>query len=225
MQSTLTGHHKETYESIFRHPTSHNIEWRGLIAVFNQLGDVVEEPNGKLKFTRNGQTITLHAQGKDVEIDEVMHIRRFLDGSAKPLSDATSTSQDLVVVIDHAGAKIYRAGAEDKSPIHIEPLDPSGHDRQVHNPQGDSGGKQGPLRKLFYEAVAAKLEGADRILMVGDGHGASSEIAHLIETLKERHPDLHEKIIGEETMDLSHMTEPEIHAKALEVFTRPLTPA
>ncbi len=193
--------------------------------MFNELGDVVEESNGKFKFTRNGQTITLHPQGKEIEIEEVMHIRHFLDGSAKPSPEASNPPQDLIVVIDHAGARIYRHGAEDKQPIHIEPIDPSGHDQQVHNSMGRSGKSEGPYRTQFYENVISKLEGADRILMVGDGHGSSSEIEHLVELMKERHPDLIKKIIGEETMDLSHTTEPEIHAKALEVFTRPLIPA
>jgi hypothetical protein len=225
MQTKLSGQHHQTYQSIFRHPISHNIEWRELLAMFNELGDVVEESNGKFKFTRNGQTITLHPQGKEVEIEEVMNIRHFLDSSADAPAEEPGEPKDLIVVIDHAGARIYRHGAQDKSPVHIEPIDPKGHDQQVHNSMGRSGKIEGPYRTKFYENVVSKLEGADRILMVGDGHGSSSEIEHLVELMKERHPDLVEKMIGEVQMDLSHMTEPEIHAKALEVFTRPLTTA
>src|SRR5579862_4499734 len=219
MTSTLTGDHKATYETIFRHPVSHNLDWRSLTALFNQLGELEEEPNGKLKFTRNGQSITLHSHGKDVEVDEIMHIRRFLDASQSPALDDAHVGNDLMIVLDHSGARIYRVGAEATEPIHVEPFDPRGHDQQVHNPNGDSGGQQGAFRKLFYENLAAKLKGAGRILMIGDGRGASSEVDHfLVELTQERHKALAAAIIGNEIMDISHMTDGELLAKGRELF-------
>ncbi len=215
MPSTLSAAHKATYDSIFSHPVSHNLEWRSLIAVFNQLGDLEEESNGKMKFSRNGQTLTLHSRGKDVEVEEIMHIRHFLESSEDRPADAR-IGNDAMVVLDHSGAKIYRAGEET---AHLVPLDPSGHDQQVHNPKGDSGGKQGPLRKLFHEALAEKLQGLNRILLVGDGQGASSEVDHFMNELKEHHHEkLAERIVGTEVADISHMTEGDFAARAREFF-------
>ena len=59
----------------------HNLEWRDLPALLNELADVKEEPNGKLKVTRNGQTLVMEPdRHKDVaQADEIMRIRRFLE--------------------------------------------------------------------------------------------------------------------------------------------------
>jgi hypothetical protein len=85
MNSTtlLTGSHLRTYERIFQHPISHNLEWRDVQALFKKLGSIEEEPNGNLKVSRNGQTLVLHpTSAKDVtEMDEVMALRHFLERS------------------------------------------------------------------------------------------------------------------------------------------------
>ncbi len=218
MPSTLSTAHQATYETIFRHPVSHNLEWRSVIALFSELGTLEEEPNGKIKFVHNGLTLTLYSRGKDVEVPELMHIRRFLENS-KDLTADPVPSKDVLVVLDHSGARIFRAGEELASATHVIPLDPTGHDQQVHNPKGDSGGKQGPYRKLFHEALAAKLQLEERILLIGDGQGASSEVEHFITELKEHH---HEKlashIVGTEVADISHMTDGDFVAKARAFF-------
>jgi hypothetical protein len=69
---TLSGSHLRTYERIFQHPISHNLEWRDVRSLF-----------GNLKITRNGHTFVLHPSGKkDIsEMDEIMAIRHFLERS------------------------------------------------------------------------------------------------------------------------------------------------
>ena len=81
--SALTGSHLRTYKTIFQHPISHNLGWHDVHALFRQLGQVEEEPNGNLKVTRNGQILVLHPpRTKDVsETDEVMALRHFLQRS------------------------------------------------------------------------------------------------------------------------------------------------
>ena len=220
MPSTLSGADKATYDAIFRHPVAHNLEWRSLISVFNHLGELEEGANGKLKFSRNGQTLTLHSRGKDVEVEDLMHIRHFLDGSKAAAAPSTSATADVMVVLDHSGARLFHAGSEGSQPEHVVPLDPSGHDQQVHNPKGDSGGKQGPLRKLFHEALAKKLEGADRILLIGDGHGASSEVDHFVAELQHHHHEsLAKRVVETEVADISHMTPGDFRAKAHSFFS------
>jgi hypothetical protein len=51
--SPLTGTHLRTYNTIFQHPISHNLGWQDVHALFRQLGQVEEEPNGNFKVTRN----------------------------------------------------------------------------------------------------------------------------------------------------------------------------
>ena len=79
----LTGPHQRTFDRIFQHPISHNLEWRDVHALLGEIAHVTKEHNGSLKVTRNGQTMVLHPTSKkDVtEMDEVMGLRHFLERS------------------------------------------------------------------------------------------------------------------------------------------------
>ncbi len=92
--TSLTGSHLRTYERIFQHPISHNLEWRDVHALFREMGHVEKESNGTMKVTRNGQSLVLHStSNKDVsEMDEVMALRHFLERSDLP-PDPASTPQ------------------------------------------------------------------------------------------------------------------------------------
>jgi hypothetical protein len=89
----LTGAQLRTYDRIFQHPISHNLEWRDVHALLRYLGEVVEEHNGNMKITRNGQVLVLHPpRGKDVaEMDEVMTLRHFLARSEASQPESTET--------------------------------------------------------------------------------------------------------------------------------------
>ncbi len=89
--TSLTGSHLRTYERIFQHPISHNLEWRDVRALFGKLGTIEEEANGNLKVSRNGHTLVLHStSAKDVtEMDEVMALRHFLERSEAPQINPT----------------------------------------------------------------------------------------------------------------------------------------
>ena len=83
MQPELTRTHLRTYKMVFQHPVARNLEWRDLRALLSEIADVEEEPNGKLKVTRNGHTLVMEPdRHKDVaEVDELMRIRHFLERS------------------------------------------------------------------------------------------------------------------------------------------------
>jgi hypothetical protein len=77
--ATLSGAHLRTYNTIFQHPISHNLEWRAVRSLLGSLGDITEEANGNMRATRNGQVIVLHPpRTKDVaETEDVMTLRHF----------------------------------------------------------------------------------------------------------------------------------------------------
>jgi hypothetical protein len=79
----LHGSHLHTYNAIFQHPISHNLEWRQVRTLLAQIGEISDEPNGNLKATRNGQELVLHSpRHKDfADMGEVMKIRHFLEKS------------------------------------------------------------------------------------------------------------------------------------------------
>ena len=47
--SSLTGSQLRTYNTIFRHPISHNLAWLDVHALFRHLGQLEEESNGNFK--------------------------------------------------------------------------------------------------------------------------------------------------------------------------------
>ena len=82
LKPPLTGSHLRTYNTIFQHPISHNLDWHSVRTLLGELGQVAMEPNGNLKVTRNGQTLVLHPpHHKDAEPAEVMTLRHFLERS------------------------------------------------------------------------------------------------------------------------------------------------
>jgi hypothetical protein len=71
--------HDRVVSMVFEHPTSHNIEWRDFVHTLGALGQLVEEHNGSLHFTVNGETMVLHRphKGKDLTEEQVMQVRHF----------------------------------------------------------------------------------------------------------------------------------------------------
>jgi adenylyl- and sulfurtransferase ThiI len=91
--TSLTGPHQRTFDRIFQHPISHNLEWRDVHALFEEIANVTKEHNGNLKVTRNGQILILHPTSKkDVtEMDEVMGLRHFLERSESVVEKSAET--------------------------------------------------------------------------------------------------------------------------------------
>lgn len=219
--SDLDGHHRKTYEAIFRHPAAHNLEWHDVRSLLDALADVVEGHNGALEVTRNGHAVTLHApKHKDVaSIEELLAIRHFLDqSSASQVDQPVESGTDLLVVIDHHEAKIYRSERHGSLPQKLVPYDPHGFGRHLRSENPETDGKRQPERKSFYEAIAKTLRGADRILIFGSGTGESSAMEKLIADLDHNHGDLTKLVVGSVVIDASHLTEGELLAKAREFF-------
>ena len=75
----LNNHHRDTLQEIFRHPTSHNIEWRAVISLLDAVGTVTEHHDGKLTVTLGPDTEYLDPpKGKDADEQMVVDLRRML---------------------------------------------------------------------------------------------------------------------------------------------------
>lgn len=217
--SKLTGSHLRTYKTIFRHPVSHNLEWRAVRSLLENLGHVAEEPNGNLKVTRNGHLLVLHPpRSKDVaEIDELMALRHFLERSEEAaIPEKNGGSVDWLLVIDHHEARIYRfelAGAVQKQILPHE----AGEDfRHAPNARDFTRGREKPEPNSFFGPVAAALQDAGRILVFGSGTGTSSEMNQFTTWLKVNHADLARRVVGSVVVDEHHLTEGQLLSKARE---------
>jgi hypothetical protein len=217
----LNGHHQNTYDAIFRHPATHNLEWHDVRSLLAALADVTEGHNGSLQVTRHEQTMVLHApKHKDVaSVEDLLAIRRFLEQSGETaIAPKVAPGIHLVVFIDHQEAKIYHTELHGAIPQQLVPYDPHGFGRHLRSENPETAGKREPERKSYYEAVAATLRSADEILIFGSGTGKSSAMEHLVADLNHNHRDVAKHIVGTILVDEHHLTEDQLLAKAREFF-------
>ena len=221
-----TGSHLRTFETIFRHPVAHNLAWRDVHSLLRHLGQVVEEPNGNLRVTRNGQTLVLHTpRTKDVaDTSELMELRHFILRSETPLAETDAKESHWLLVIDHHQARIFRSELRGAVPQQILPHDPEDYFRHAHNSKDFSRGQEKPEPNSFFEPVARALKDAGKILVFGSGKGTSSEMEQFIAWAKQHHHELAERIIGSQVVDENHLTEPQLLAKAREFYAGYTTP-
>ena len=222
MKPQLSGSHRRTYDGIFLHPAARNLSWQDVRSMLGELAEVVEEPNGNLNITRNGQMLALHPPlDKNVaEIEELMEIRHFLERSGAASPEASPEGVHLLVVIDHRQARVYKTEMHGSAPQQITPYDPDGLGRHLHYVQDDSNGQRKPERKSFYEAVAKTLEGAEQILIFGSGTGASSAMEELLAQLNRHHGDVAKRVVGSIVLDETHLTEDQLLARARDFYAR-----
>jgi hypothetical protein len=75
----LNNHHRDTLEKIYRHPTSHNIEWLDVLSLLEVVGTVDERHDGKIIVTLGSETEAFERPNhKDVDIQMVVDLRRIL---------------------------------------------------------------------------------------------------------------------------------------------------
>jgi len=223
MKTQLSGPHQRMYQQIFQHPIPHSLHWREVWSMLSAMKDAqaIEEGNGNLKVTRNGQTLVLHRpSGKDLaDKKELMHVRHFLERSDIPVPGPATAGSHLLVVIDHREARVYSTEFHGSVPQRITPYDPFGFGRDLHYNQDDSNGQRKPELKSFYEAVVKTLKGAKQIVIFGTGTGASNAMDQLLLNLKQHHQYLAARVIGFVTIDEHHLTEDQLLAKARKFFT------
>jgi hypothetical protein len=220
METQALGIHQSTYDAVFQHPIARNLQWREVRSMLGALAVETEEQNGNVKFTRNGQTLTVHPpRRKDFsDVQELMNIRHFLEQSAAPLPKAVAHGVHLLVVIDHREARIFKTEVHGSVPERITPFDPQGTHRHLHNVEDDSNGQRKPEPKAFYEAIARTLSGAEKILILGSATGSSSAMDHLVAELKQHHSEIARRVVGTIVVNGQHMTEDQLLAEARKFY-------
>jgi hypothetical protein len=225
LDTPLTAAQQRTYERIFQHPISHNLEWRDVRALLAKLGHIIEEHNGNLRVTRNGQTMVLHpGSAKDVaEMDDLMGLRHFLQRSEAAPSAAEEKAKHWLLVIDHHEARLFQSELEGAKVLHLMPDELKPFFRHGEDSKDVARGQEKPDPKTFFEPIAKALATASQILIFGTGTGTSSEMDQFIGWLKHHHPLEAQRIIGSVVVDEHHLTEGELLAKARDFYGSTLT--
>ena len=228
MQTTpLSNKDAHTVGQIFQHPASHNLEWLHVIALIEHLGTVQEKPGGHLTFTVNGISQVYHrSQAKDVsEIQQVLDLRHFLEsvgmeknGTMTTPAAITPLQLHLLVVINQKETLIFRSENRDSVPERLHPYDPTGALNRLIHTEGVDRTSQATENLTYYKEIAAALAGAEEVLLMGNGTGASSAMTHLKDFLATHHAEIAEKVVGALTLDLEALTEDQLLREARAFF-------
>ncbi len=75
----LNSHQRDTLAQIFRHPTSHNIEWHDVMSLLHAVGDVRETHKGHIEITIGEVVEVLEpARHKEIDTEQLAILRRLL---------------------------------------------------------------------------------------------------------------------------------------------------
>ncbi len=220
MESQLSASHRATYNTVFAHPQAHNLKWLDVWGMLGAMGEAVQQENGNLKVTRNGQTIVLHRpRHKDLaDAKELTQIRHFLERSETAPATTAAAGTHLLVVIDHRLARIYQTELHGTAPQRLVPYDRGGSGRHLHQVEGDATGQRKAENKMFYASIMQTIKTADKILIFGSGTGASSAMEHLIAELDQHFPDVRKRVVGSVVVDETHLSEDQLLARARDFY-------
>ena len=218
--SSITGSRRRTLEAIFHHPSAHNLEWRHVVALIADIGDVHEKANSEFLFEIAGKRHVMRKpHSKDLTSSEVIEIRRFLtqaglsaELASEPVADPTPSAPSLLVVVDYDGAKIFRVDdASDDAEHVLRPYDPH-HvlHHLAHKDQSRERGQRAAEEPAYYEKIAEAVALGGKIVVVGHGAGKSNAAHHLTEYLQTHHPEAYRRIVREIVADLSSITAPQL---------------
>src|SRR5437588_837150 len=140
MTTKMSRAHRGTYDAIYQHPLAHNLDWRDVLSMLGALGDVSREANGNVKVVRNGHSMVIFpSRQKEVaDVKELMEIRHFLRRSEAAPPNNVAEGAQLLVVIDHRQARVYKTEMHGSVPEWLTAYDPHGFGRHLHYVQDDS---------------------------------------------------------------------------------------
>lgn len=231
-QTLLSKHRRQTLAALYRHPLPHNLDWKDVIHLFEALGTVDHKSHNQVAFSIGDGHHTVHKpHGKDLMADDVMALRHLLTGAgwapdavapAGTALEAPVEAPDVLAAVDHHETRLYHldVAAADMAAHTIRPRDPHHILHHLsHKDHPREHGQRSPEDQQYYQAVAAALAGAGRIVLVGHGKGHSNAAHHLAEYLAEHHRDIAARVVQDGVADLSAITAPQL----LDVGRRALT--
>jgi hypothetical protein len=222
---------RRTLEAIFRHPVASNLAWSDALHLIERLGTTRQEPNGRLLLAIGEHREVFHQpRGKALQAEDIAQLRKLLEGAGiTPASvdvvddDATvePATLDMVVTVDHHQARLFAIQGTAASARTLRPYDPHHFLHHLsHRQERELRGQREPEEASYYAQIAAALAPARRIVLLGHGTGHSNAAAHLEAVLSAKFPDIHERVVATQAVDLSAITEPQILASALEALQR-----
>ncbi|MBS7541182.1 hypothetical protein [Ancylobacter lacus] len=217
---SLSHPHRRTLEMTFHHPLAHNLEWRDVVALIADIGEVEEKASNEFVFeVADHRHIMRKPHTKNLTTSEVMEVRHFLERaglSPKPVPEANAPSAPsapaLLIAVDHHEVQIFHVDvSSDDISLHATlPHDSQNLPRHLHNEQSGEQEPRAPDDPDFYESIATAIALGGNIVIVGHGAGNGNAAHHLAAHLKNHHVETYRRIVGELTADLSYITPPQL---------------
>ena len=214
----MNTHEQRIYDTVFQRPLTHNLGWRDVKSLMASIGTVEAEHNGNAKVTLDGKTMTFHSPSDSdmMSTDQVMQLRHLLQGVGQGPPEAEDFH--ALLVMNHSGARIYRAEIVDSVPVKVAPYDPVGLRHHVHSSHDYFKDADHGNEDAFYRVVASNLAGADRVVIFGSGEGSSNAMGRFVSWLKQHNELLFSRVVKTQKVDESHTTNVQLLAKAREVY-------
>ncbi|HSW77748.1 MAG TPA: hypothetical protein VLG36_03045 [Candidatus Chromulinivoraceae bacterium] len=202
--------HEHILHQLFTHPVARNIKWAELIAALSTVGDLQVEKNGSYRLTRGGHTLVLEARGKDVDVEEILKLRHFLESSETPDTIEPDLINTSIVAIDHHQAVIYHNPGTKMEPVKLHAN--LTEERILHShPTTAPFHEQSPLpEKDYFESVVKEMAKSERIVVLSHGTGTSNAGLQLMDVVHKNHPELENRVVAMKDCDLEAMTDPEL---------------
>jgi hypothetical protein len=201
--------HASTLQALFSHPLHHDLRVTDVEALLLQLGMVVDHlSDHRLRLKAPSRaTLVLHAASglhhPFLNEDDVLRLRRFLKQEGitpkHPIPDEAHPRGDqakrLVIHLDHRGAELWWLDGEAINTSTLQPHGPwSSHQRLSHRHERDVAGQRAPIDHAYLNQLTQAVLQADRVLLIGHGHGQSDLRQLLKEHISQHHPSVEERI-------------------------------
>ena len=221
--SAVTVAEARVLARIFQHPLSHNLSWRETLALIQAIGEVEHAHNGDVVLKLGGEHQAFKpTRDKDLAADDLMTLRHFMTragwapGAATMPAPPAATS-DLIIVVDHAEARIYELAADEGGHEAARETHHLLHDVETRQHDADRD-ETYPADRRWYDAIATAVVGSGRIVVVGHGTGQARESDHLMADLSAHHGAVHARVAREIVADVTHMTVPQLARSAREAL-------
>ena len=217
-----------TLDAIFHHPIPHNLSWMDALHMLTHLGSAEEKADGKYSLTMKEQHLIFHKpHSKHLDVREITKLRHYLASAGVSLQNpfwlptvVGPHTVDVVVLIDHRSAKLYRMDlVPNEHGEAVKPYDLHHFLHHLHHRSEErERGQRASEDLTFYDRIAEALRGVDRIVLLSDGTGLSNASQILAERLKKHHPDIYARIVRQADINSSAMTEAEVVAYARQIL-------
>ena len=187
--------HEHILRALFSHPIQHNLRVSEVEALLLHLGGTIEHlSDHRLRIQRaDGERLVLHAASglhhDHLNEEGILRLRRFLQQAGLSGDVHGDQARRLVIHLDHHGAHLWWLEGANLHECDLRPQELWGSGQRLsHRHDRDLAGQRAPLDVAYLRALGDAVLQADRVLLLGHGHGQSDLRRLLRDHLETHHP-------------------------------------